>query len=81
MGRYTAKCHGPNCNRVGDCARGFCGSCYNAFRAACKLNGSWGRRDADDLPPPVIPKWTYENPAGEAELAAQAEKLEAQNNE
>ena len=76
MAAYTAKCHAPGCAKVGDYARGFCGSCYNAFRKACIENGSWGQ-DAT-VPAPAIPKWEYENPAGESELAAQAEQEKKQ---
>ena len=57
MAAYTAKCHAPGCTNVGDCARGFCGSHYNAFRKACIENGSWALRG---LPDPMIPKFEYE---------------------
>ena len=74
-------CPAPDCARLGNYCRGLCLKHYAAWRKACRENGSLGRGDAE-LPRPVISHWTYENPAGEAELAeiAQLEKEEREKN-
>jgi hypothetical protein len=79
--RIIEKCQAPNCTRLGNFAMAFCGPCWRDWRSACILNGSWGRGDhAALLPKPEPPpSWTYENPAGEAELMDQCEQDDKQN--
>jgi hypothetical protein len=38
-------CVAPFCDRAGTFCRGFCSSCYLAFRKACRENGSWTDKD------------------------------------
>jgi hypothetical protein len=70
MSKCKEPCPAPDCNRVGDFARGFCSRHWHEWRRACIENGSWGC-DAE-VPRPAIKKWEYEGQ--EDELIAAQEK-------
>jgi hypothetical protein len=70
--KLIEQCHSPGCTRKGSFARGLCGLHWRIFKKHCQETGSWSR--ATPTPKPELPKWTFENPEGEAELILALEK-------
>jgi hypothetical protein len=73
--------NGVPCTNVGNCARGYCERCYHVVRDHCRRNNNSWREivGGNEIPKPPLEPWTYENPEGEAELAAQAEKQDRES--
>jgi hypothetical protein len=64
MAKYTVICRGVNnngtpCDRIGDCARGYCSRCYRVLKAHCVANGSWPAERGVEIPKRLEP-FSYE---------------------
>jgi hypothetical protein len=79
--KQAKRCEQPGCENKAH-GRGLCSMHYQRFYEAwkkdCIANGSLTEDSKPIFPePPAAPKWEYENAAGEAELIAIQERLDA----